>query len=104
MKDFFRYLFKPSFWQSNTGVSLAWDMELNLILDNVKEISFNTHTTKIDGVEIWTSNYPYAYGNAREIPGCFPKRRTRERLYNFIQYQKLEELKGRYENRNKTII
>lgn len=83
--DFFRYLFKPTFWFSNASVDLEWDSILNKLLDEATDVRPGHHVSNIGGVAIWTSNYPYAYGSPYlQDLDILPKRRTRERLRKLI--------------------
>lgn len=87
----------PMYWFSNTHINPMWDKNINDYLDNTETIfEVNRHTTLIDGkIEIWTSNYPYAYGSFYGYKGFhlpkslghsgLPLRSTRIRLYEHIE-------------------
>lgn len=80
--EFFKYLFRPSFWLQNTETDLVWDKKLNELLDNEKIQDISYATVTIGKLEVWIGNYPYAYGslyNRNDLTGL-PKRSTRERL------------------------
>lgn len=105
LKDFFRYLFRPKFWDMMLPYSHNWDMQLRFLLDNAKEckiyfnpISNSYLTMTINDTEIWIGNYPYSYGWNRSEhwsreTRVRPSRRTIERLHKFIEEKKKEDLK-----------
>lgn len=86
MKYFLRALFSPSCWIRSHGTSLAWDKRLNQLLDNPETVVIQQHTTYINGVCIWTSNFPYGYGSRyRPAESGLPKRSTAYRLNDFLE-------------------
>jgi hypothetical protein len=89
------YRFIPKYWFQNYKVSWKWDSTLNDILDNAEEVVFSYHTTTIDGVEIWTENWPYAYGHPynRGPVNFLPSVKTRLRLKKFVEDKQVERSK-----------
>jgi hypothetical protein len=76
----------PGYWVQNYPTDLEWDKALNTLMDEAKEVHLkSSYRTEIDGVVIWTHNYPYAYGHCygRFVTGL-PKVKTRKRLRQFI--------------------
>lgn len=90
MIDFFRYLFRPSYWLSQYPVCKVWDEKLNYMMDNGFDVKrVDGYTVIIGDYEIWVTNFPFAYGKDWTVRGDFlPKRRTRERLAKYIQTQR----------------
>lgn len=84
--NFLFVLVRPNCWMANHGVDLYWDGLLNEMLDNPKfeAVRFGgQYTVKLNGYEIWISNFPYAYGRPYTKNGpinFLPRRRTRYRL------------------------
>ena len=78
--DWYRLL--PQYWYSYTPTDWEWDKLLNEILDEVKSVKVGRHTSNLDGVEIWTSNWPYAYGSLHNFGDAsgLPSVKTRKRL------------------------
>jgi hypothetical protein len=75
----------PGYWVQNYPTDLEWDAVLNTIMDEAKEVHLSAYTTKIDGIVIWTHNYPYAYGRCYSIRETgVPKVKTRKRLRKFV--------------------
>lgn len=77
----------PKYWYQNSPTDWDWDATLNDILDNAKNIEVSAFTTTIDGVPIWTSNWPNAYGafyHHGSIEGV-PSIKTRHRLRKLVE-------------------
>lgn len=85
VSDFFYRLIRPAFWIQNHRTSYQWDALLNQLLDSSPEIKrgFTGCTHFINGVEIWTENYPYAFGGPR-FSRLIPRPKTRVRLREVI--------------------
>lgn len=77
----------PKYWYQQGATNWEWDAILNDILDNADEVKVSSYTTKIDGVEIWTSNWPYAYGSFYRygIENGLPSIKTRHRLRKLVE-------------------
>ena len=93
-------LFDPSFWHANGKISREWSAALELILDEVIAgklcITQRTeHWLNIgDGVPIWISNYPYAYGSVAGN-SYLPTRRVRKKLHAVVAaYDAQQSLKN----------
>lgn len=83
--DFIRYLFRPQFWVSNYPVNDTWDRILNELIDHHSTVEIQgEYTLSLDGVVVWISNYPYAFGYNYKRPGQLPRRRTREKLMDLV--------------------
>ena len=97
MIDFFRYLFRPSFWISNNHTCIVWDAELCELMDDDADVStINKFTVKIGNYQVWVGNYPYAFGSNHDNPyHSLPKRRTRERLLKYIQAQRYKKTENK---------
>ena len=80
----------PDFWLMNSyniTYSAAWDRALNKLLDDeALPTVVNQYVMIFSDLEIWVSNYPYAYATI-EIDGdkYRPKRSTMVRLRNLQQ-------------------
>ena len=81
--DWYRLL--PWYWFQSYPTSWEWDALLNEILDKRTNVTVSNYTTTIDGVEIWTANYPYAYGSPRNTKKFLPSVKTRKRLKKFVE-------------------
>jgi hypothetical protein len=91
------YRFIPKYWFQNHKVNWKWDADLNNILDTAEEVVLGLHTTTIDGVQIWTGNWPYCYGNPYTPRGgaadFLPSVKTRIRLEKFVEDKQVERAK-----------
>ena len=58
-------LFYPRIWSLLYPINKTWDKFLNDLLDsgNVKFKHNGPFSVKINGIPVWISNYPYAYGS-----------------------------------------
>lgn len=78
LKDFFYFLFRPSFWIMLNPYDQAWDQKLNELLDKYPFSLLSPHTAQLGDVVVWISNYPYStfrpYGDLSLM--VRPKRRT----------------------------
>lgn len=85
----------PMYWYQEGPTDWDWDATLNEILDNAKEVGLSTYTTTIDGVRIWTSNWPYAYGSFYHNGSNegVPSIKTRHRLRKLIEAGRKQQLK-----------
>ena len=81
--DWYRLL--PQYWHQDSPTHWEWDKLLNEILDDVKSVKVGLHTANLDGVEIWTSNWPYAYGTLYSHSSGIPSVKTRKRLKAAIE-------------------
>lgn len=91
--DWYRIL--PQYWFQHLSTDWTWDELLNDILDKVENIQVETYTTKLDGIEVWTSNWPYAYGtwyNQRAEASRMPSVNTRKRLKRVVEEAQREHL------------
>lgn len=86
--DWYRVL--PQYMFQEFHTDWVWDELLNDILDNVENIQTHAHSTKLDKVEVWTSNWPYAYGSAYNITRVsgLPSVKTRKRLKSVVEEAK----------------
>lgn len=95
----------PKYWYQHSPTDWDWDTILNDILDRAKRIEVNTFTTTIDGVTIWTRNWPYAYGafyRHGSIEGGLPSIKTRHRLRDVTESARKKSLQETIEKlRNK---
>ena len=99
--DLLFVLVHPGCWLSNEDADPYWDAKLNEMLDNPKfeSVRFGGfYTVKLHGVEIWTSNFPYSYGNLYSKSGkedALPYRRTRYRLRRLLHQWRYSAPQGR---------
>ena len=83
----------PGYWYQDSPTDWEWDKLLNEILDDVKSVKIGLHhTSNLDGVEIWTSNWPYAYGALYGHSSGLPSVKTRKRLKAAIEEAKKDAL------------
>lgn len=93
--DWYR-LFRPCFWIQNEPTNWEWDAVLNAKLDENPdiELSRNGHTVFIGGIEVWVSNYPYAYGYPyRPNVERLPSGKTRARLHKIVSKLQAQRLR-----------
>lgn len=83
---------------------MTWDKQLNKLIDSEPDVLriygdldfFRKNTALIGGVEVWISNYPYAYGSPL-VCGIecdkLPTPKTRLRLKRYLESysDKIEE-------------
>lgn len=99
IKHFYKmYLFPvlhPRGWIQSDPTCLVWDKVLLDLINNPKNVNLGKYITIVDGVGIWTSNFPYAYGRCRSddfYPTDFlPTLHTR-----YILRKKINEWRGEY--------
>lgn len=98
MKDWQRLW--PRYWLQNQRTDWEWDAILNRLLDEYP-VTFATYeselTAKVGPVEVWTGNFPYAYGSAyRPNAGDgLPSVATRKRLKGLVpKVDRLREVKA----------
>lgn len=99
-------LFTPSAWNQNEPTSLEWDKRLNYLLDNYEIVVEGNYTIKINGVEVWISNYPYSYGKTyhNEAFGqVLPTLKTRQRLKTAVEQIAIKEFDEKYLNKGTKI-
>ena len=89
MKIDWQRLFTPTAWFQIYQTDRLWDKELNDILDNIQSIEFTNYTTTINGITLWTSNWPYAYGfafdgHAFSKTPALPTMKTRRKLRRLV--------------------
>jgi hypothetical protein len=70
LDNILKVLTTPRCWIRNDPTSKAWDKELNKLLDTNNIIlgsyrgeSDSYYTLLVGDVEVWVSNFPYAYGS-----------------------------------------
>lgn len=85
---------RPAYWYQNEPTDWEWDTILNRLLDrHTPKIGYLT--VSLGGVDVWTSNFPYAYGY------CYnPKNRglpsvaTRKRLRDAVEKEERSEFRA----------
>ena len=84
MKTLFRILTTPLCWSRNGSTNEYVSNFINKSLDEGhKPIMIDSYTHRLNNKCIWTSNYPYAFGNIFNDPTkSLPDRRTAFRLYD----------------------
>jgi len=55
-----QFLFKPMFWGMNESYSTEWDKKLNDMMSKYDFTDIENCTAKLNGMEIWITNYPYS--------------------------------------------
>jgi hypothetical protein len=91
-----QFIFKPNYWIMNEPFNKDWDDKLNLLMDkfepvfgNVNELDGEIHTISFGGINVWVSNYPYAYATPDYYSNIRPSRLTIQRLYRMINQEKV---------------
>jgi len=70
-----RILTTPGCWLRNYPEALELTAYLKACLDAGDEMTpISEHTSSFGGLRLWTSNYPYAYGQIYGIGGGMPSR------------------------------
>jgi hypothetical protein len=90
-----RILVTPGCWTRNKETDEFWDSALKAELQNPVFTELETHTIKLNGREIWVSNYPYSYGNNYDMgyEGGLPSRKTAFLLYDLVVEEREREIK-----------
>lgn len=73
-----------------------WNALLKEMLDNNPSIKPGEYTVKVNGIEIWASNFPYSYGQVYSFWGektGKPSLITRFRLREAVNRVKLDEIR-----------
>lgn len=103
--DFLYRIVRPGWWVQIHPTCYLWDKVLNILLDRTPEVTeLGPHTVKLDGHEIWISNYPFGYGNLYfDTPSVVPRPKTRKRLKDYVQpaideYNKTKHSKPKYQD------
>jgi hypothetical protein len=97
MKIDWERVFKPIYWTQNYPTCWEWDALLNEIMDKAENINTDKICrVNIDGVEIWASNWPYAYGSPHILindNNVLPSVKTRKRLKKMLVSSGLDDVK-----------
>lgn len=92
LSDFLYRLIRPNFWIQNYRTDYLYDDLLNKMLDKYDIEIVDTFTVKIEGIEIWVSNYPYAYGsNYGQSDKVLPRPRTRVRIQHMVTLARFKQ-------------
>lgn len=75
-----RYLFKPSFWGMNSAYSPSWDAFVIAAIEAGDIYRKRQYSAIVGGRDVWTGNYPYAFGRPADVDAVRPSRATIERL------------------------
>ncbi len=86
MKTLFRILTTPLCWIRDRSTNKYVSNFINKSLDDGHvPIMIDNYTHKLNGKLIWTSNYPYSFGNIyNDQTRSLPDRKTVFRLYDAI--------------------
>lgn len=92
----------PRYWMQNYPSDKEWDKILNHLMDTC-EPEFDHMTVRFGPIEVWVSNYPYAFGYPyRHKQEYLPYVRTRKRLKKIVDAGKWDELKKLVDTRHNT--
>lgn len=92
LSDFLYRLIRPNFWIQNYRTDYLYDDLLNGVLGKSEIEIVDKFTVKIDGIEIWVSNYPYAYGHLyHQGDRVLPRPRTRVRLQKMVTIARFKQ-------------
>lgn len=87
IKTVLRILMTPKCWARNYLTHKKWDKALREQLLNPVFTEISEHSVKLNGVEIWVANYPYAYGSqysSRTREKYLPSRATVFLLHDML--------------------
>lgn len=75
----------PCFWIQVKPVDWEWDRYLyGMIKSGMPVTQREKYTVRIDGIKVWSSNYPYGYGNHYDYDSGIPSPITRILLKKYI--------------------
>lgn len=92
MNYFFKILLTPSCWIRNYPTSRVLSDKINKALDAgllpTVDAGYlgRSYTVKLDGLELWIENYPYAYGSVYPYGRTLPDRATVFRLAEAVDF------------------
>ncbi|MEW9855882.1 hypothetical protein [Novosphingobium sp. M1R2S20] len=92
MIDWYRLL--PTYSTQNSPTCEKWDRLLNDLLDMEDPVMINGNRCTICGFEVWTGNWPYAYGSLGWPPAPLPRVATRKRLRKALGERKYPEVEA----------
>lgn len=86
IKDYLFRIFRPRFWIQIYPTSDALSKRIEAAIDSQATVTTRgCSAVMIDGMELWTANYPYAYGEPMNFEtGVLPSARVRKKLHNYI--------------------
>lgn len=88
--NFLFTLTHPRYWIMNYGYNQAVEDVLNYIIDTSRVPDRNgTYSVYFKNTEIWSSNYPYAYGTINDLRAS---RLTLHRFYNYMNSVKAKQI------------
>lgn len=76
MRDILRVIFSPIHWIRNASTSHVLDEFILNALKNPRFEYVSRYVVKLNGLDIWIRNYPYAYGSMDKYDGSLPSRTT----------------------------
>jgi len=106
LKDIFRIIITPKCWSRNEKTNKQWNEELNKILDTIPPVQFDYDWNPIikqagknftivlnNDIAVWVSNFPYCYGQKRNLDNSnslegLPSRTACFRLYDYLKNYK----------------
>lgn len=97
LKDIFTIITSPTHWFRLGRTSKELSYRLNNLMDAGAEVEIYSYRAKLGSVNLWVSNYPYAYGSLlRDSPFSaleedIPDRITVIRLRNYISKKIIEK-------------
>lgn len=91
LANFLFRLTHPTFWLQNCTTCEAVDAVLNALMDAEAPVKMGSHTTRIADLEVWTCNWPYAYGSIYGMGDQLARPLTRVRLRKYIARKTAEQ-------------
>ena len=86
-------LYSPSCWLRNYKTDFHWDKKIREMLGNPVFTELKAHQVKLNGVDIWISNHPYASMVKPFTIGLgMPRRSTVFKLYDLLQKSEVEAM------------
>ena len=87
-------LTRPRFWFQNEPTCFEYDAILRKALRcHGITFSHSDYTVRVGGLEVWVSNYPYAYGRPYGMAEVLPAAQTRILLNDMVQRERLKRIR-----------
>ena len=85
MREFVFRLLHMGAWTQSYPTNMNYSRALEARIDQGAEVTnIDEYTVDIDGVCIWVSNFPYAYGRTYPNGGILPSARVRYKLREYL--------------------
>lgn len=93
-KKYFLKSLLPWHWLRLARTNKQWDQKILGFLENpVFTESTTSYRIKLNGVDVWISNYPYCFGCPADHQSFLPSRTTVIKLKEALDSYRVQELK-----------